>query len=716
MNPGKVYPSSSTRPPGEDAHLQQFPATPASTHPTAPEIPTCRPTLTRHKRVSVREWHLVMLSIAMIIIFLPNGASTHRQPLTHSSAPAEYCCDTASRLERESGRHHGTYVSPRDTHNKPQGVSFTPTPCILHSRHSIPTTTHTHPVPYTLTHTPSSKSHSRHVRSHKLRSRTCHINKLPYHTPPRNHYTHCSSTMHPLHLAYHHTISITIFVPCRWRGWEITRDRLSRQHSALQPHIHLHLTQPLLATAKLPLSQPRQPYHPSTPTPHPHTPLSRQANDELMATIGNRGLQRAREEDDLEPLAAAPPQRQRTIDAEEESDGEENDKENMFSFNLDEFMGGMQETLFAEATQMVADGGEGEVECEYSIFKVAMYREEGAGPFDAASAGSTLKELLGGSAIPMQTIGEDTCKGVVHMLQLQRNTQVVKLTSASPKARGGWGFWEVESDVPCPSKISLIMGFCLMRLGDIPIGVPLLIEGARMALARFFLRLTRHPHRPHQYHILTQLQHGITRVYLSPYHYLTTCPHPHIRSVYDLKQIRTRLTELREADTISGVKDASFGPPLLAAIQHGKINVYSANLGRIFDGKQVTPLANRLDITFLIESGNGVKICPSIVGMKGLVPKAMALVSLNLHFPPLATTFAMTITIVFAIALMLVAATSPPTPTPTPHHTTPHHTTPHHTTPHHTPYSIPFSAKPRYRRGTAGRSTSRMAMAAPCKR
>ena len=206
---------------------------------------------------------------------------------------------------------------------------------------------------------------------------------------------------------------------------------------------------------------------------HPILTLpSQQTNEELMAAGGSRGVQRAREDDDFEPMAAAPPQRRRVIDEEEVYDDEEEaDKENMFSFNLAEFMGGMDETLFADATQMVAEGGTGEEECEYSLFKVAMYREEGAGPFDAASAGATLKELLGGSAIPMQTIGEDTCKGVVHMLQLSRNSQVVKLTSASPKARGGWGFWEEDSDVPCPAKISLVMGFCLVRLGDIPIGV-----------------------------------------------------------------------------------------------------------------------------------------------------------------------------------------------------------------------------------------------------
>jgi hypothetical protein len=128
-----------------------------------------------------------------------------------------------------------------------------------------------------------------------------------------------------------------------------------------------------------------------------------------MVAGGSRGVQRAREDDDFEPMAAAPPQRRRVIDAEEASDDEdEADKENMFSFNLADFMGGVDESLFADAAQLVAEGGTGEEEVEYSLFKVAMYREEGAGPFDAASAGATLKELLGGSAIPMQTIGEDT--------------------------------------------------------------------------------------------------------------------------------------------------------------------------------------------------------------------------------------------------------------------------------------------------------------------
>ena len=206
--------------------------------------------------------------------------------------------------------------------------------------------------------------------------------------------------------------------------------------------------------------------------------------------------------------------------------------------------------------------------------------------------------------------------------------------------------------MPCPAKISLVMGFCLVRLGDIPIGVPLLIEGARMALARFFLRSACHPYLSHQCYTHTRTQHRTPHDHLSSHHHLTANPFTPVRSVYDLKQIRMRLTELREAETISGVKDATFAPPLLAAIQHGKINVYSATLGRIFDGKQVTPLANRMDITFRIESNNGVNICPSIVGMKGLVPKAMTLVSLKLRLLLLSLTSTFTLLLVIAFLLL----------------------------------------------------------------
>ena len=146
-----------------------------------------------------------MLSIAVVIIFSQNGASTHRQPLTHSSAPTEYCCDTASRLEKESSRHRGTYMSPQGVQNEPHSVSSTPTPYTLHSQCGLPITTHTHPLPYTPAYTPSSKSHSRHVRTHEPRSHTCHVNKLLCHIPSQTHYTHCLFRMHPPHVTHYHT-------------------------------------------------------------------------------------------------------------------------------------------------------------------------------------------------------------------------------------------------------------------------------------------------------------------------------------------------------------------------------------------------------------------------------------------------------------------------------------------------------------------------------
>ena len=199
------------------------------------------------------------------------------------------------------------------------------------------------------------------------------------------------------------------------------------------------------------------------------------------------------------------------------------------------------------------------------------------------------------------------------------------ITTTGTKMCAGYKFFSEEGGETPPAKIAVLLGFNVIRISKLGKNIPFQHEGARMMYGRWPANPTPPLFSPSR--LLSpsrSLSLALTLVITLALILLALTLDT--RMMYDRWLVLSTLSKANIQKRLE-IFDRNDGgatkisPALREAMLNGTFTLYSACLGRVLNGRNVTPMANRIDLVVKFEYQNENYKIP-FLGFGAVVPKA----------------------------------------------------------------------------------------------